>query len=108
MLNGLWAIIFDKKGNQINYDKVQNQREQYSQTSTCCIYVEEFNGKLYFWDLIDHDGEDYDCYYDSQTDASNYFIPRYYIFEYETNSLETKILKNECTRLIQNGKILCD
>ena len=54
------------------------------------------------------DKKDYDCYYDSQTDTLGYLIPRYYIFNTETNSVETRILTNKCTKLIQDGKLNCD
>lgn len=37
MDNGRGVIIFDKKGNQINYDKVQKQRKKYYQPYNCCI-----------------------------------------------------------------------
>ncbi len=104
------VIIFDKKGKQINYEKVQKERAKFYEHYNCCIYVKELNGKLYFWDVIEPnaDGKDYDCYYDSQTDASAYLIPRYYIFNPKKGSLETRILKSKCTKLIQNAKVICD
>ncbi len=110
MENDRGVIIFDKKGKQINYDVVQNERKKHYKPYNCCVNVQELNGILYFWDIIEpfEDGKNYDCYYDSQTDASMYLIPRYYIFEPETGSVETKILKNKCTILIQDGKIICD
>ena len=108
MINDRGVVIFDKKGNQINYDIVQEQRKLHYKSYECCVYVEELNGKLYFYDIIDLDGEDYDCSMDSQTDASDYTIPRYYIFDAKTNSVETIILKNKCTDLIKDGKLICE
>lgn len=110
MDNGVGVVIFNKNGKQINYNPVQKEREKYYQYSRCCVFVKELNGLLYFWDVTEHFDEfkDYNCYYDSQTDASNYLIPRYYIFNSELGDVETVILKNKCTTLIQDGKVICE
>ncbi len=104
------VIIFDKKGNQINFDIVQLERKKYYDYYNCCIYVEELKGKLFFRDIVDpyENMEDYDCYYDSQTDASEYIIPRYYIFDPKKGTVQTVMLKNKCTKLIEDGKIICN
>lgn len=108
MDNDRGVIIFDKKGNEVNFDIVQEQRKLHYKTYSCCIYVQEVKGKLYFYDIVDQGGKDYDCYYDSQTDGSDFLIPRYYVFDTRKNSVETIILKNACTNLIENGKIICE
>lgn len=108
MDNDRGVIIFDKKGNEVNFDTVQEQRKLHYKTYSCCIYVKELKGKLYFYDLVDRKGKDYDCYYDAQTDSADLLIPRYYIFNAKKNTVETIILKNACTNLIENGKIICE
>ena len=111
MENWRGPLIFNKEGDQINYDLVQREREKHYQYSRCCVYVEELDGKLYFWDVTADfdDKEDYDCYLDSQTDTTDgYIIPRYYIFDYESASVETKVLKNKCSELIRDGTLNCD
>lgn len=107
MENDRGVIIFDKKKGLINFDPVQAERKKYYQWYDCCIYVQELNGLLYFWDYIEPDG-DYDCYYDSQTDMSMSSIPRYYIFEPESVNVETITLVNKCKVLIENEKIMCE
>lgn len=107
MENDRGIIIFDKKKGLINFDPVQAERKKYYQPYDCCIYVQELNGLLYFWDYIDPDG-DYDCSDDSQTSGWRSSIPRYYIFESESGNVETKTLVNKCTMLIQDEKIICE
>lgn len=109
MDNLIGVVIFDKKGNQIDYQAVQEQRKKHYKPYNCCVYVQEFKGNLYFWDIIepDEDGADYDCANDSQTDASDYIIPRYYIFNPKKGSVVMKVLQNKCTRLIVDGKLNC-
>jgi hypothetical protein len=108
MDNNRGVVIFDKNGNNVNFDTVQEQRKLQYKTYLCCIHVEELKGKLYFYDIVDSEGNDYDCFYDSQTDASNFLIPRYYIFDSKKNTLETIILKTACTNLIKDGKLICN
>lgn len=105
------VLLFAKNVGQIDYGQVQMERSKYYSYSNCCVYVEELNGKLYFWDITEafDNFEDYDCSNDSQTDMSDgYVIPRYYIFEPEAGSVKTVILNNPCSTLIENGKIVCD
>lgn len=112
MENGCGVLIFKKNGGQINYDVVQMERERYYSNSNCCIFVEELNGQLYFWDLTTDfdDIKDYDCANDSQTDPTGlpFNIPRYYIFNPELGIVETIMLKNNCDKLIQDGKLNCE
>ncbi len=107
MENHRGVIIFDKKNGLVNFDTVQTERKKYYKSYECCVYVQELNGLLYFWDYIIPDG-DYDCYYDSQTDNSMSLIPRYYIFEPESGNVETKTLVNKCKMLIEDEKIMCE
>ncbi len=107
MENNRGLVIFDKTGNQINFDVVQEQRKLQHQHTNCCIYVEELNSKLYFYDIVDVERKDYDCYEDSQTDGSGFTIPRYYIFEPKKNKMEIKILEDGCQDLIKDGKVNC-
>jgi hypothetical protein len=109
------VLIFKKSGEQVYYDVVQNERKKYYENYNCCVYVKELGGKLYFWDVQQPFGDyekfeykDYDCFEDSQTDPFMFMIPRYYIFEPSTGTVVTKILKNKCPTLIQNGKVICD
>ena len=106
MENNRGVIIFDKKKGVINFDPVQAERKKHYQPYSCCIYVQELNGLLYFWDYINSNG-DYDCYYDSQTDEWISSIPRYYIFDTESGNIETKTLLNKCKVLIEDKKIIC-
>lgn len=110
MENDRGVLIFNKKAEQVNYDPVQLERKKHYKHYECCVYVQELDGKLYFWDIKVPDGkaDDYDCYYDSQLDFTSYLIPRYYIFEPETGNVETIFLSNKCSRLIKDGKIICD
>lgn len=110
MDNSVGVLIFNKNGEQINYSSVQKEREKYYQYSRCCVFVKELNGLLYFWDVTEpyENFSDYNCFNDSQTDASNYLIPRYYIFDSESGHVETVILKNSCTSLIQDNKLICE
>ena len=109
MENDRGVLIFDKKKGQVNYKAVQVERKKYYPYHNCCVYVQELHGKLYFWDIKapGENGEDYDCYYDSQTDLTGYLIPRYYCFDPETGEVETIFLSNNCTNLIEDGKIVC-
>jgi hypothetical protein len=110
MYNQRGVLIFDKSGKRIDYSAVQNERSAFYDYFECCTYVRELNGKLYFWDLIEpfEDKNDYDCYYDSQTDASEYLIPRYYIFDPTDGTVKMVILKKPCTKLIKDGKLNCE
>ncbi|MGX1931279.1 hypothetical protein [Flagellimonas sp. 2504JD4-2] len=108
MYNNRGALIFDKNGTQINFDIVQAEREKYYEHYNCCINVKEYQSRLYFWDMVDENGEDYNCYYDSQTEYALYSIPRYYIFDAKKNTVETKIVKNPCSTLFQGGELVCN
>lgn len=110
MENMIGVVIFDKKGSQIDYQVVQEERKKHFAPYNCCVYVKELKGKLYFWDVIEpgKNGADYDCGNDSQTDASNYIIPRYYIFNPKKGTVEMKALQNKCTQLIVDGELNCN
>lgn len=109
MENGRGVVIFDKKGNQINYEIVQNERKKFYNHYRCCVNTRELNGKLYFWEYTNIDsGEDYDCYYDSQTSDDSIVIPRYYVFDPETSNVEIKILQKNCRSLFLDDKINCE
>jgi hypothetical protein len=109
MENRRGVLIFDKKGNQINYEIVQNERKKYYNHYSCCVNVRELNGKLYFWEYTNLDsGEDYGCYYDSQTSEGNIVISRYYIFDPEASYVETKILQKNCKSLFLDDKLNCE
>jgi hypothetical protein len=108
--NRAGTLIFDKTGKQVDYSKVQEERKKHYQPFNCCVYVREYNGLLLFWDIknaADHN-KDYDCSYDSQTDASDFLIPRYYIFDPKTLNVVTRKLSGKCFRLIVDGKIACE
>ena len=109
MENNRGMLIFDKSGTQINYDVVQEERKKYYPFFNCCINVVELANKLYFWDWVENDKTKtpYDCYYDSQSETSTLVIPRYYIFDCDTNTVETIILEKPCDELVRDGKLLC-
>ena len=109
MENHSGTVILDKTGSLIDYDLVQLERSKYYQYYKCCVFAQEIKGLIYFWDVIEpeENGKDYNCYYDSQTDASDHQIPRYYVFDPQKNSVRTVILKNKCLELIEDGKIVC-
>ncbi len=108
MENDLGALIVDKEGYQIDITKVQELRKTQYKTAKCCVYVEELKGKLYFYDIVDMDGNDYDCALDSQTDTEGSNIPRYYIFNPKKNKVKMVELETPCADLIVDGKLACD
>ncbi|MBN4070945.1 hypothetical protein JYT72_00415 [Crocinitomix catalasitica] len=107
MNNTLGVLIVDKEGYQIDITKVQEMRKTIYKTAKCCVYVKEYKGKLYFYDIVDLEGNDYHCSDDSQTDASEYKIPRYYIFNAKKNKVKMVELETPCTKLIVGGKLVC-
>ena len=88
MENSRGVIIFDFYQKLVDISKVQEVRKDYYEFEECCVWVMEYDEKLIFLDISDLDSVDYDCYYDSQTDAAEYWVPRYYIFDPLTKEVE--------------------
>ena len=102
------VMIVDKDGYQIDFSKVQELRRGNYHTYRCCVYVKEFKGKLYFYDIVDYNGADYDCGLDSQTDGSDFKIKRYYIFNPKKNKVEVVMPEYACPELFVDGKLVCE
>jgi hypothetical protein len=96
-------------------ESIQKERAKFYAHFNCCVFVEELNGKLYFFDIITPLGDynnptskDYNCADDSQTSDEPFIIPRYYVLNPLSGKVETILLKNKCDDLIQDGTVICD
>lgn len=116
------AIIIDNISMaQINLEKINTFRKKYYQYAEKCVFVSEYNYNLIFHDsevTIDREPfskslpkeriTDAQCHGEMGQDLNRFNIPRYYIYHPDTEKIKVIHLKNKCSQLFKNGKIICN